>query len=80
MRLQSNIATHVRSLGGLSWTQYRAFRNAVREAEEPFRFVDGELVERFLDLDGALQEKVLEGLGVGVPEVVGMVEGLRRMH
>ena len=43
------------------------------------RFVDGELVERFLDLDAEKQETVVEGLGVDVEEVKELVEGLRRL-
>lgn len=50
--------------------------------EEPQRFVDGELVERFLDLDSEVQEKAVEGLGegIGVEEIKELVEGLRRVH
>jgi DNA damage-binding protein 1 len=48
--------------------------------EEPIRFVDGELVERFLDADPSVQEKAVKGLDVGVEEVRELVEGLRRLH
>jgi DNA damage-binding protein 1 len=44
------------------------------------RFVDGELIERFLDIDEEVQKKAVEGLGFDVEEVRGIVEGLRRMH
>ena len=80
MRLQSNIAKYVHSPGNMPFNKYRAFKNEVREAEEPFRFVDGELVEKFLDCPLAMQEEIVEGLGVGIEEVRGMVEGLRRLH
>jgi DNA damage-binding protein 1 len=43
------------------------------------RFVDGELIERFLDVDEELQSKAVEGLGVDVEVVRGIVEGLRRL-
>jgi DNA damage-binding protein 1 len=52
----------------------------VRESEEPYRFVDGEFLERFLDADEEVQRKAVEGLGVGVEEMKGLVEGLRRLH
>jgi DNA damage-binding protein 1 len=42
--------------------------------------VDGELVERFLDLSLELQGRAVEGLGVGTEEVRELVEGLRRLH
>lgn len=80
MRLQANIAALVLSPGNVPWNKYRAFKNSVREAEEPFRFVDGELVERFLDCSPGVQEEIVQGLGVDVEYVRGMVESLRRLH
>ena len=80
MRLQANIAEFVQSPGGYRFAKWRGFRNAVREAEEPFRFVDGELIESFLDCGGAMQEEMVQGLGVDVDEVRAMVEALKRMH
>jgi len=80
MQLQSNLAELVQSPGHVPFNSYRAFRNHVRESEEPYRFVDGELVERFLDLDAGVQESLVEGLGVGAEEVRGLVEGLRRLR
>jgi DNA damage-binding protein 1 len=83
MRLQSALAYLVRSPGNIPFNSYRAFRNQARQAEEPFRFVDGELVDAFLDLSPAVQEEVVKGLGNGVGDVEavrGVVEGLRRLH
>lgn len=80
MTLQSNLAELVHALGDVPFAKYRAFKNQVRESEEPFRFVDGEFIERFLDVDEAVQKKAVEGLGVDVEEVKGMVEALRRLH
>ena len=64
----------------MPFNKYRAFKNTVREAEEPYRFVDGELIEKFLELPSSLQEKVTEGLGVDVEDIKSMVEALRRLH
>lgn len=83
LRLQENMAKVVKSPGHVPFNKYRAFKNQVREAEEPYRFVDGELVERFLELDEPAQEGVVSGLGVdGVDAegVRGMVEALRRLR
>ena len=80
MRLQSNLAAAVQSLGHVPFAQYRAFKNRVREASEPFRFVDGELVERFLDCAPDLQDQLVEDLGVDAGEIREMVESLRRVH
>ncbi|KAI9732341.1 MAG: hypothetical protein M1834_001548 [Cirrosporium novae-zelandiae] len=80
MQLQSNLANFVKSPGGTSFNKFRAFKNTVRTAEEPFRFVDGELVEKFLDCSEETQEKAIEGLGADIEEIRAMVEGLRRLH
>ena len=80
MRLQNKIAAFVQSAGYVPFNKYRAFKNEVREAEEPFRFVDGELVEKFLECTSAMQEEMCEGLGVDVEEVRVLIESLRRMH
>ncbi|KAF2226941.1 mono-functional DNA-alkylating methyl methanesulfonate N-term-domain-containing protein [Elsinoe ampelina] len=80
MRLQERMAELVQSPGNVPFNKYRAFKTSVREAEEPMRFVDGELVERFLDCDTSVQERIVEGLGVDVEDVRGMVENLKRLH
>lgn len=80
MRLQAELSERCQSPGFVPWRRWRAYRTSVRETEEPFRFVDGELVERFLDLKPDVQEAVCTALGRGVEEMVGMVEGLRRLH
>lgn len=82
MRLQQAIAARVQSPGNVPFNAYRAFKNSVREAEEPFRFVDGELIEKFLDCPGAMQDGICEELGgkIDAEEMRAMVEGLRRIH
>ena len=80
MTLQSNLGTIVPAPGDIDFARYRAFKNSIRESEEPYRFVDGELVERFLDLSEEQQIAACEGLGRDVEEVRGLVEGLRRLH
>ena len=70
--------------GDVPFNKFRGFRNQVRDMgdEGPSRFVDGELIERFLDCSVEVQEEVVRDLpGVGgVEEVRGMVEALRRIH
>lgn len=78
--LQSNLSNIVAAPGDIDFSKYRAFKNQVREEEEPWRFVDGELIEQFLNLGEEQQKKAVEGLGVDIEEVRGIVEGLRRMH
>jgi len=68
------------TLGNLEFNTYRAFKNPERETTEPYRFVDGELIERFLDLDEVMQREVCDGLGPSVEDVRGIVEELKRLH
>ncbi|KAH8173421.1 mono-functional DNA-alkylating methyl methanesulfonate n-term domain-containing protein [Sarocladium implicatum] len=80
MKFQDRLTNFVSAPGNISFKEWRAFRNGTREGEEPERFVDGEMVERFLDLDEGKQELVCEGLGPSMEEMRDLVEELRRMH
>ena len=90
IRFQSNLAPFVKAPGviqdagdgqpSIDFHTYRSFRNAEREGDGPFRFVDGELIERFLDVDEQTQQQICEGLGPSVEAMRNMVEELRRMH
>ncbi|PGH01906.1 DNA damage-binding protein 1 [Blastomyces parvus] len=86
MRLQSAMAGMVVTPGEMPFNKFRAFRNTVRQAEEPYRFVDGELIERFLGCGAELQEEIIgkviaDGVaGVTVERVKAIVEELRRVH
>ena len=82
LKLQNALAEKVQAPGYMPWAKWRALRNEVREAEEPFRVVDGELVEEVLRLDdGRLQAVVAEGdVGWSVDRTKVVVEGLRRLY
>ena len=78
MRLQTRMAQTIITLGGLDFNTYRSFKNTERETTEPFRFVDGELIERFLDVDEEVQKEICKGLGPSVEDVRNLVEELKR--
>lgn len=80
MRFQTKLADIVETTGSIEFARYRSFRNEERESDGPFRFVDGELLERFLDLDEEQQKMVCEGLGPNPEAMRNMVEELKRMH
>ena len=80
MRLQDRMSATVRTLGDLEFVQYRSFKSDTVEHDAPYRFVDGELIERFLDLGEAVQEEICKGLGPGVEDVRNIVEELKRLH
>jgi DNA damage-binding protein 1 len=92
LRLQRPLAERVQAPGLLPWAAYRGVKTMVREAEEPFRFVDGEVLEQGLlglgdeVLEGVLRDAGLVGgeggggFGVTVEEVRGWGEELRRLY
>ncbi|CAK7198317.1 hypothetical protein SEUCBS139899_000977 [Sporothrix eucalyptigena] len=80
MRLQAKLEDTVKGLGNTSFSSYRAFRNREREAAEPVRFLDGEMLERFLDLDEEMQKEVAKGLGPSVEDLRNTIEELKRLH
>lgn len=80
LRFQSKLAEVVQTVGGIEFTTYRAFRNAEREGHGSFRFLDGELLETFLDVDEETQKVICQGLGPSVEDMRNIVEELRRMH
>lgn len=80
MTLQTRMVEHTQDIGRINFNSWRSFRNQSREATEPFRFIDGEMVERFLDLDEQAQASVAEGLGPSVEDMRSIIEELRRMH
>lgn len=81
MRLQATMASKLESFGNLPFNEFRGFRNMVRESKEPYRFVDGELIERFLTCEESLQEEIVSAVGLmNVHEVKIMIEALRRLH
>jgi len=92
LRLQSALASKVQAPGYMPWAKFRAFRTEVSDyKEEPFRFVDGEMVEQGLlalgdeELKILLREEGLSGddaggLGMSVEEVRAWGEELRRLY
>ncbi|CAI7570210.1 unnamed protein product [Penicillium viridicatum] len=81
MTLQASLSKKINSLGDLSFDKFRSFRTMVRSAEAPYRFVDGELIEQFLNCTPSMQEEIVEDIGSSdVGEVKMMIEALRRLH
>lgn len=80
MSLQNRLSQKILTPGDLDFNTYRAFKNDWRMTDEPFRFVDGELIERFLDVGEEAQMDICRGLGPSVEDVRSLVEELRRLH
>jgi len=83
LRFQEKVADVIKAVGdgdNANFRSYRAFKNVERVGRGPFRFLDGELLERFLDVDEATQEIICSGLGPTVEDMRNIVEELRRIH
>lgn len=80
LRFQSRLKEVVQTAGDLKLDRYRSFRNEEREGDGPFRFLDGELLERFLDMDEEAQKIICQGLGPSVEDMRNNIEELKRMH
>ena len=87
MRLQATMAGKVESLGNIPFNEFRGFRSMVREAKEPYRFVDGELIERFLTCEPSVQDEIVKSVGatdvdevkVTYPSMWELMDDLRDM-
>ncbi|XP_059472612.1 DNA damage-binding protein 1 [Neocloeon triangulifer] len=88
--LQSRLVTAIKSVGKIDHSFWRSFNNEVK-MEPSENFIDGDLIESFLDLPRETMQKVCTGLqrdatgsgtkqDVTVDELVKIVEDLTRIH
>jgi DNA damage-binding protein 1 len=80
MEFQGRLAANIHAPGGIGFNEWRALRNECGTQSEPNRFVDGELLERFLDMSDTTQETFCDGLGPTAEHMRNIVEELRRLH
>ena len=80
-RLQAAMRKVVQGVGGLSHADWRAYRSE-RCVAEAAGFVDGDLLEAFLDLPAPRMAQVAELMGGGatVDEIGRVMEELARLH
>lgn len=78
-RVQSAMCEVVRGVGGLSWAAWRSFSNERRTAEAR-NFIDGDLIESFLDLKPEQMAEVAARVDTPLEELVKRVEELTRLH
>ncbi|XP_057415588.1 DNA damage-binding protein 1a [Lotus japonicus] len=78
-KLQSNLRKVIKGVGGLSHEQWRSFNNEKKTAEAR-NFLDGDLIESFLDLNRSKMDEVSKALDVSVEELCKRVEELTRLH
>ncbi|XP_015904539.1 DNA damage-binding protein 1 [Parasteatoda tepidariorum] len=89
LSVQNNLTRVIKSVGKITHSFYRTF-STERKSELASNFIDGDLIESFLDLNRQQMEKVVEGVqyddGSGmkrdatVDDIVKVVEELTRIH
>ena len=78
-QVQDKLRHVIQGVGGLSHSAWRAFRNEHKTVDAT-NVLDGDLIERFLDLKRSEMEQVVAGLGVTVDELAKRIEDLARLH
>ncbi|KAD7117821.1 hypothetical protein E3N88_05089 [Mikania micrantha] len=78
-KLQTNLRKIIKGVGGLSHEQWRSFYNEKKTADSK-GFLDGDLIESFLDLGRNRMEEISKSMNVSVEELMKRVEELTRLH
>ncbi|KAG6407151.1 hypothetical protein SASPL_130135 [Salvia splendens] len=78
-KLQMNMRKVIKGVGGLSHEQWRSFYNEKKTVEAK-SFLDGDLIESFLDLNRNRMEEISKAMNVAVDELMKRVEELTRLH
>jgi len=79
-KVEGEMRKVVKGIGGLEHQAWRSFKSERRRAES-CGFIDGDLVETFLDLPRVKMEEVVRELGVTVEELTRRIQSLaRQLH
>ncbi|KAA8519402.1 hypothetical protein F0562_013658 [Nyssa sinensis] len=78
-KLQANLRKVIKGVGGLSHEQWRSFYNEKKTVDAK-NFLDGDLIESFLDLGRSRMEEISKAMSVPVEELMKRVEELTRLH
>lgn len=75
--MQENLTKVIKGVGGFSHSEWRSFSNE-RKTVESRNFLDGDLIESFLDLKADKMSEVVKGLDVTVEELCKRIETLQQ--
>ena len=78
-KLQSSLRKVIKGVGGLSHEHWRSFYNE-KKTVDARNFLDGDLIESFLDLSRSRMEEISKAMGVSIEELSKRVEELTRLH
>lgn len=86
VNLQSNMGKVINGIGYLNHSNWRAFSNKRKKANEPKCFIDGDFIECFIDLDDHIKQKIIDGDNGGTPlsltikEINKIIEDFVKLH
>ncbi|WOL16215.1 DNA damage-binding protein 1 [Canna indica] len=78
-KLQSTLIKVIKGVGGLSHEQWRSF-NSEKRTVDARNFLDGDLIESFLDLNRSKMDEISSSTGIPLEELCRRVEELTRLH
>ncbi|ENN77681.1 hypothetical protein YQE_05832, partial [Dendroctonus ponderosae] len=78
--LQSKLSSTIKSVGRISHQFWRAFNTDIKTETSSEGFIDGDLIESFLDLPPEKMKEVATNLGVTSEHLIKTVEDLTRIH
>ena len=78
-KLEQCLNQVIKGVGGLSHQQWRSFYNE-RKVEEASGFIDGDLIESYLDLKKESMDQVAQLMNMDAEELSKQVEELARLH
>lgn len=78
-KIQQALCKEVKSIGKIDHSEWRAFQSQ-KSSQPATGFIDGDLVETFLDLGRERMEKVAREVDEPVDDLVKLIEELSRLH
>ena len=78
-RLEEQLERAIHGVGNLSHKEWRAFHNE-RRTDDAMGFIDGDVIEAYVDLPLDKQEQIAAALGLRHAEVLKRVEDVSRIH
>jgi len=77
LKVQDNLVKVIKGVGGFKHDEWRNFSNE-RKTVSAKSFIDGDLIESFLDLKPKAMQEVVHGLDVSVEELCKRIESLQQ--
>jgi len=78
-KLEKSLRKFISGLGGLDHENWRKFKNQM-DGKQAVGFIDGDLIETFLNLTAEQQQKVSRDMRIDNEALIKIVEEMNRLH